>query len=145
MSGATTRTRNWSSVLKQNLPNLLAVGLDPIHLAIVYEYGTWGRRNTGSKLLRGLIACVNAHDSRIPARCWGRFFQGEDVVSLTAEEQIMRRKIVSGALPLTLALRIKERIEVGAPLLSRLEFIEGLAAIAALHKEDMQETVPGPN
>ena len=32
--------------------NLLRLSLDPVHLAIVYEYGQWNKRTPGSKILR---------------------------------------------------------------------------------------------
>ena len=38
--------------LKAVFPNLSGLALDPVHLAIVYEYAQWRKRTPGSKLLR---------------------------------------------------------------------------------------------
>ena len=43
------------SDLKRLCPNLKAVMLDPVHLAIVYEYGHWNKRTPGSKALRSIL------------------------------------------------------------------------------------------
>ena len=37
---------------KKACPQLQAMTLDPIHLAIVYEYGFWNKKSAGSKTLR---------------------------------------------------------------------------------------------
>ena len=49
----------------QNIcPNLQALMLDPIHLAIVYEYGFWNKKSSGSKQLRRILhKCIAVHAS----------------------------------------------------------------------------------
>ena len=38
--------------LKEICPNLSCLSLDPVHLAIVYEYAQWGKKTAGSKASR---------------------------------------------------------------------------------------------
>ena len=49
--------------LKAVFPNLSGLALDPVHLAIVYEYAQWRKRTPGSKLLRELLHKVVQHDA----------------------------------------------------------------------------------
>jgi hypothetical protein len=43
------------TALQQACPSLQCVALDPIHLAIVYEYAQWHKRTVGSRWLRTLL------------------------------------------------------------------------------------------
>ena len=51
--------------LRNICPNLRALMLDPIHLAIVYEYGFWNKKSSGSKQLRRILHKCIAVDSRL--------------------------------------------------------------------------------
>ena len=49
--------------LKAVFPNLCGMALDPVRLAIGYEYAQWRKRTPSSKLLRDLLQNVVQHDS----------------------------------------------------------------------------------
>lgn len=49
--------------------NLEIMGLDPVHLPIVFEYATWRKRTEGSSFLRIVMAKFNKHDARTPCVC----------------------------------------------------------------------------
>lgn len=57
--------------LQRACPNLKGLALDPIHLAIMYEYGQWRKRTAGSKQLRALLSKVVQHDPSRGALSWG--------------------------------------------------------------------------
>ena len=44
--------------LKTKATNLICLCLDPIHLAIVYEYAQWNKNTVGSKMLRALLSKI---------------------------------------------------------------------------------------
>jgi hypothetical protein len=51
-----------SAFLQEIFPNIQTLALDPIHLAIVYEYATWRKRTDGSCMLRQCMSKFTAFD-----------------------------------------------------------------------------------
>lgn len=57
------------TMLQESCVNLQIMGLDPVHLCIVFEYATWRKRTEGSSFLRLVMAKFNKHDTRTDCVC----------------------------------------------------------------------------
>jgi len=134
----------WREVSKV-LPNLEIMTLDPVHLAIVYEYSTWNKRTEGSRLLRSLMAKFTAYDATINASTWGGAYTAADTRPLNREEELARARIEARSMSVHKARRIADAIDVGQPFITRVEFIEGLAALVALFPQEVQKVAKGAN
>ena len=126
-------------------PALQVLCLDPLHLAIVYEYATWRKRTAGSKLLRIIVGKFSKVDRSASAATWGEQYTGVGERPLAAEERRVRDRITSGAMPKKRASHVLEWLNPETPYYTRVEFIEALAALSALHPEDMSRRVTGSN
>ena len=115
--------------LKGVCPNLTCLCLDPVHLAIVYEYAQWGKRSPGSKVLRRILNRINQIDEDAAACSWGPFFQGHAPPSLSREEERVRKSILDKSMGAARARAIINGIDAEKPLYCRVTFIEGLAAL----------------
>eukprot|EP00435_Cladocopium_sp_Y103_P017516 s1987_g4.t1 len=128
--------------MKELCPQLSCLCLDPIHLAIVYEYAQWGKRTQGSKCLRALLRKVAVIDPQKSAASWGPFFEGKDPPQLTREEEKARSLILDG-MSAAAADRILASVDPQAPLFCRITFIEALAAICAKYQAEVSRKVTG--
>ena len=131
--------------LRKVLPNLQFLVLDTVHLPIVYEYGFWRKKTAGSVLLRQIMVKFVAYDSGMDASALGDPYQGADVVNTSPEEKAHRNHILYSSLPLSRARRVVQCLDCSKPFYSRIEYVEALAALAALHSGDMEKMIPGPN
>ena len=130
--------------LRAICPNLQCLCLDPVHLAIVYEYAQWGKRSPGSKVLRCLLNKINQTDPTCGARSWGRFYTGDSPPSLTREEERARASILnSGSIGVARSERILNSLDGSAPLFCRITFIETLAAICKKYSVEVSRKVTG--
>lgn len=86
-----------------------------------------------------------AVDKDTPSDYWGIFYKGYDDRTLSVPEQTRRNYITSGAIPKAKAKACIRKLDGSLPFRTRLEFIEGLAAIAAEFPEDMRRKVTGAN
>ena len=131
--------------LKRVCPNMEAMCLDPVHLAIVYEYAQWNKKTTGSKTLRRLL---NKFTVRCPlgSTDWtSEFFTGEVSEPLNAEEEEARQRVLPPWMPRDRAKEILANIDTSVPFHTRLEFILSVSAICALHCEEVSRKVTGAN
>jgi len=131
--------------LKDVLPNLEVVACDTTHLAMTYEYATWRKRTEGSRLLRRIMAKFNRHDPGVDAAAWGPPFNGSGESPLDRAEELCRERILDGSMPQGRALAAVAALDDSKPWYARFAFIEALAALAALHPEDMRRKVSGAN
>ena len=131
--------------LKGICPNLSCLSLDPVHLAIVYEYAQWGKKTAGSKVLRCLLNKVNQIASEARPSSWGPFFTGTGPPSLNREEESTRKLILDGTMGLPRAKRILDNLDGGQPLFCRITFIETLAALCAMFPNEVCRRVTGSN
>ena len=69
----------------------------------------------------------------------------EEPEIVAAEEDTYRSHILNSSLPLSRARRIIDGFDWSKPFYSRLEFVEALAALSALHSDEMDKMIPGPN
>ena len=116
-----------------------------MHLAIVYEYATWHKKTDGSLFLRSIMTKFGKSDPSLNRLSWGAIYYGEDAPALTAEEMRMRERIVNVTLPVARARMIKDSMDTSKPWYTRIVFMEALAALCALHKEEVQRKVTGQN
>lgn len=82
----------WTT-LSAFLPRLEMLCLDTVHLPIVYEYSTWHRKTSGSRVLRLVMSKFAAYSPDFPATTWGAGYTGHEDRPLTREENIFREKI----------------------------------------------------
>ena len=136
--------RLWTA-LREVFPMLRILALDPVHLPLVYEYATWRKRTTGSRLLRVIMGKFSKFHDGTPEAAWGASFIGTGERPLDPEERIARERILSGLMPKRRSTHIIKTIDGTAPFWSRVEFIEALAALSAMHPEDMCRKVTGAN
>ena len=117
------------SLLRSIMPSLQCLCLDPVHLAIKYEYATGRRRTKGSASLRACLGKFNSSDSTATAERWGAFFTGQHATPLSARERTLREQILSGGMSASKASSILQQAEAKVVWASRTEFTEALAAI----------------
>ena len=120
-------------------------GLDTMHLPMTLEYGSSRRRTAGSKVLRAIMqkfsAVSHAHRSFLNSKP----FAGVFPPALTYQEESRRQQILNGTMLKHKAEGILSNLDVSRPWSSRLEFIEALAALAKVHRDEMLRKIPGPN
>ena len=119
------------SVLQEILPCLQALCLDPVHLAIKYEYGTGRHRTKGASTLRALLSKFNATDARLDTWQWGPLFTGQHARALSAREKYLRYQILTGSMAKSKAECVLGCAENNSVWSDRAQFIEALAAISA--------------
>ena len=133
------------SELKAVCPQLLAISLDPIHLAIVYEYAQWHKKTPGSKLLRRVLSKTVAVDRRLRSDTWGDWYTGEISKPLSRHEEAAREHILKCSMPAGEARRLLDELDSSTPFVTRLHFFRCLAAICSLHHQEVFGKVTGSN
>ena len=133
------------SQLRSICASLKCVALDPIHLAIVYEYAHWNKRTAGSRMLRSLLRKVLAIDASKTAKNWGSMFTGSNPSPLSQDEERARDHIWHRTMPKAEAEAYMSNLCTDVPFYSSLEFIRGLAALCSLKPEEVGRKVTGAN
>lgn len=125
-------------VLKEALPNLKGLGLDPVHLAMHFEAASSRHRTPGSAMLRRGLAKFSVHtrDFRCEEKPWGEFYSGNVEVRLTAREASLRRQILDHSMGKSKSQRCLEALDGAAPWQCRMDFIEFLAALSSAYKSE---------
>ena len=126
-------------------PNLMCVSLDPVHLAIVYEYAQWGKKSAGSRILRQLLRKFTQMGASKTLLCWGPFFTGAAPTPLSREEAKARDEILHCNMGQARAKRILDNLDASTPLCSRITFIETVAAICKCFPDEVARKVTGSN
>ena len=129
--------------LKKTFENLEALALDPIHLAINYEYGTGRARTAGSRALRKVLSTISAYNPMWRASRWGPMYSGGPAPRLDAEESRLRNNIYDRDMTPAKANAILDAIDPNKPIPSRVAFIESLAAISVVHSAEMGNPIKG--
>ena len=110
-----------------------------------YEYANWNKRTEGSRTLRRVMAKFSVHDSAIPASTWGSAYTGAEDRPLTRDEELVRDCIGNISMSVHRANIILDNMDDSRPFTTRVEFIERLAAIVALHPQEARRVAKGAN
>ena len=129
--------------LQKVFPNLHGLALDPVHLAIVYEYAQWRKRTPGSKALRQLLAKVSHVDFSKGELSWGCLHDGLSQSPLTRQEEKWRAQILHFTHSQAYAQRVLDSLDASTPVYTRVSFIEAVAALCALHPQEVDRKVTG--
>jgi hypothetical protein len=132
-------------VLREICPNLSIMALDSVHLAITCEYATWRKRTAGSTFLRRIMSKFNICDSSMDSTSWGPAFAGDKPCALDRREEIARDQIAKRNMSAARAKRIEEELDDTKPFYCRIEVIEAMAALCALHPQEVMKKVTGAN
>ena len=133
------------SELRAICPSLKSLMLDPVHLAIVYEYGFWNKRSTGSKQLRRILSKCSAVDERGRPNFLGSYYDGTLSRPLTAAEVESRSMILEMSMSEHEAKDILDNVALDVPFRSRIDFIQCIAALCSRHAAEVCRKAPGPN
>lgn len=129
--------------LKQTLPHLECLCLDPVHLAMHYESASGRKKTKGSAALRTCLAKFSSPQPT-PDGAWGAFFAGGEDERLSARECMLRSQILDGSMAQSKARRVLDSLDAQSSWLDRSAFVESLAAIsAAFRQEVLKKTEDG--
>ncbi|CAE6926624.1 ABCB1 [Symbiodinium sp. CCMP2592] len=99
-------------------------------------YATWRKKTAGALLLRKILRKFLAVDPTKTEAAFGSFYHGYENRELSSKERCMLK---------AKALKIINSLDSLKPFYTRYEYIEAVAALAALHPEDMSRKVTGAN
>ncbi|OLP81486.1 hypothetical protein AK812_SmicGene16705 [Symbiodinium microadriaticum] len=125
------------SQLKEICPSMRSLLLDPIHLAIVYEYGFWNKRSPGSKQLRRILKKCISIDADLGQDQWGGFYDGTNARPLSEREIQYREMILDASMDQIEANKLLEGLDTNVPFTERLEFIKCIAALCRRHPAEV--------
>ena len=131
--------------LRAICPALQSLMLDPTHLAIVYEYGFWNKKSSGSKQLRRILSKCCAVGPRNQRTFLGDLYNGAVSRPLTPSESEARSLILNCSMLKTEVDGILNNVDLDTPLRSRLEFIQCLAALCRRFSREVARQASGPN
>ncbi|CAE7201041.1 Pol [Symbiodinium sp. CCMP2456] len=126
-------------------PNLEALMLDPIHLAIVYEYAFWNKKSSGSKQLRRILRKCIAVDSSLDKNYWQLPYDGKMARPLGDAENKFRDMILDLSMSEREAVQLLDQLDQDTPFLNRVEFIKSVAALCRIYKSEVTRAAAGPN
>ena len=124
-------------VLSGVLPNLEALMLDPVHLAMHYESASARKKTSGSAALRRCLTKFANQDDQLGQDAWGNFFDGNNVGNASAYEQTLHEQIVRGTMPASKARRLLNGVNSIKVWESQITFVECLAAISAAYRAEV--------
>jgi len=70
-------------------------------------------------------------------------FDGQETAPLTRQEEKWRQEILEWAHTNVYAQRVLQRLDPSVPVLTRVSFIEAVAAVCALHSQEVERKVTG--
>lgn len=124
-------------------PNLKAISLDPTHAAMKYEQAFGGKKSHGSSLLRRLLVKFTTHDPAVVSDIWGPHYTGGSTPPWTEQEKMFRCNILDGSMSLFRARRVLKSVEGLLLWPTRIQFLEGVAALAAMCSQDLSRKIEG--
>jgi len=133
------------SELKRTFPSLRILNLDPVHLAISYEYATWRKKTAGSWAVRRIMAKFDRADFTADENAWGAPHGGGECTAATNEEVAFRKLIQNSKMLLRDANDLLQNIDYEKPWYYRIDFVKAMAAVARVHRDEMDRVAPGPN
>ena len=126
-------------------PNTQSLVLDPVHLAIVYEYGFWNKRSAGSKQLRRILRKCSCRGPNMAAGTLGCYYDGSISRPLQLEENKYREMILDCSMEDQEVDAILTGLQPDMPFTTRIEFIKCIAALCAKYKHEVRRKAAGPN
>eukprot|EP00439_Symbiodinium_sp_Y106_P000088 s4863_g1.t1 len=130
--------------LKEICPSMQSLILDPIRLAIVYEYGFWNKKSPGSKQLRRILKKCTAVDDDLGRDCWGAFYDVTNAHLLGEEEIRYRDMITSSSMTVAESKNILDGLNMEAPFTNRLDYIMSLAALCQRYPAEVDKRLLVP-
>ena len=124
-------------ILQESMPQLQTMCLDPVHLAMKYEYATGRNRTPGSSALRACLAKFNSVIDSLPSDHWGSFYDGQNPQPLSAMERRFVSQISDGSMSKKKADLLLSNMRADDVWRRRADFIEALAAISSLYRQDV--------
>ncbi len=131
--------------LRRICTSLSSVMLDPVHLAIVYEYGFWNKRSAGSKQLRRILKKCSAVDLQNRDNFMGDYYDGSLSRPLTPVEIEARAMVLDMSMPDQEAEDVLDGLVLDVPFRHRVDFIRCMAAICKKYSHEVRRKAPGPN
>ncbi|CAK0866236.1 unnamed protein product [Prorocentrum cordatum] len=116
--------------LKEVLPNLKFLSLDPVHLPIAYEYAHGNKRSPGSRVLRLIMAKLTKVRSDLPSDQWGPPHTGVESIAFSLSETDARSQILHSSMGGKHAQNIVNHLDGDVPWATPFEFIRPLAALS---------------
>ena len=126
-------------------PNLEGMCLDPIHLAIVYEYAQWNKRTPGSKQLRRVLHKIICVSDGLSVETWDALYTGTEERPLGRDEEAARSQILNLSMSKVRARKLLDELDYETPFVARVSFIRALAAICCLYDREVSRKVTGAN
>lgn len=125
--------------LRDCMPSLRLLSLDPTHLAMQYEACTGGVRTVGSCYLRVGMNRFTRVAAGLQEDSWGPAFDGRAIVN-TPMEEVYLNHIRRGDLSDTQSRKMLTAClsDAEQPWLTRLDFIKFLAAVSSCFPEEMR-------
>lgn len=111
----------------------------------MYEYAQWRKKTSGSKALRRLLHKVCQIDNSKDSNAWGPIFTAGACQHLSREEAFWRKQIYPWTSSQAKAQQILEDPDPETPLLTRVTFVEYIAALCYVHPGEVDRKVTGSN
>ena len=119
------------------LPNLRAVALHPVHLAINYEHAHFNKRTAGSRDLRKLLRKFNVSKADLASDWWGVAYTGRDAPRPDDYADSLRDMILDHSMSLAQAKAVLASVDPEQPWLHGDQFVQALAAHSAVHRAEL--------
>ena len=124
------------TTLKEIMPNLVALSLDPVHLSMHYESASGCKKTAGSAALRRCMAKFNNQDASMACEQRWQFFT-KDAKPFTSAEEAFRTQILDGSMGEAKARRVLQKSEELLVWTCRKDFLEHLAAISSCFRPEV--------
>jgi len=95
--------------------------------------------------LRRIIAKFTKVDQETGAAAWGDCYNGRGAAPLDRAEESMRAKVLDGSMSRARADMVYDGLDCEQPFYTRVEFVEALAALSSLFRDEVQRKVTGAN
>ena len=141
--GTDSPSEKLANQLKVVCPGLCSLMLDSIYLAIVYEYGFWNKKSTGSKILRRILWKCIAVDTSLTGNHWQEAYNGSTARPLSSAETRYRDMMLDFSMSAEESASILNDLQEDKPFYHRVEFIKCLAALCQRFPAEMSKTIAG--
>ena len=99
------------ATLKNTFPNLQSLGLDTMHIVMVYEQNHSNKRTKGSRWLATVMNKFRNVDVEYPAAAWGPMYPGQQQIHYTTEEKRLSALVSNASMPEAEARGILQQLD----------------------------------